>query len=557
MLTSLHIENIALIESADIELDRGLNILTGETGAGKSILIDAIHAVLGERTSRELIRTGCQSACVSAVFDDCDEPVLAFLRDSGFPCEDSSVLLQRRLTGDGKNVCRINGNPATTATLRQIGEKLLNIHGQQDNQSLLDPSWHMEYLDALGHLQVLAEDYRACYKALTELTASRGQLIRQAEEQRRQVDFLQYQIAELENAQIRVGEREELTERKNHLTHFEKITQSVSAALQILNGDENENPGAVSALREAENSLSSVSQYSAAFPQICERLQNLGYELEDLIAELHPFTEENRFDPGELEQIEERLDLLYRLGRKYGETEEEMLAVLCESKEKLDTVEHFEERLQELTEQLKQQTASAWEKAKKLSEARKEVAQKMSQQVAQELKELDMPDVVFLVSFEPCELNADGCDLIEFLISANRGEEPRPLVKVASGGELSRIMLAIKSVLSDADPVGTMIFDEIDSGTSGRAAQKIGKKLCAVAQGRQVICVTHLAQIACFADRHLLIQKFIDGERTKTSVTPLEMQGRVEELARIIGGESISETTLCAARELLTKGAEK
>lgn len=557
MLNSLHIENIALIEKADIEFNRGFNVLSGETGAGKSILIDSIHAVLGERTSRELIRTGCPNATVSAVFDDCSIKTLQLLEDLGFSAEDNTVLLQRRLNADGKNVCRVNGQPATTASLREIGASLLDIHGQHDNQALLDPARHVEYLDALGNLQPLHARYYESYLSLLELKQKIDRLKDEAQEQARQADFLRYQVEELEAAAIRCGEREELLAAKNRMTNSEKIVETVSFALQALDGDESEYSGIVSSLQEVGEKISTLAVYENKFQQLSERVLGFVYELEEISTQLRPYTDETEFDFNELTGIEERLDLLYRLSKKYGETEEEMLAVLQSAKEKLETVEHFDEVLEKLKNQFYTQKDLTKSLAIELSDARKQIAKQLCEQVEQELSELDMPKVTFTVHFEPGGLTPNGMESIEFLISANPGEEPRPLAKIASGGELSRIMLAIKSVLVQTDPVETLIFDEIDSGTSGRAAQKIGKKMKRIARDKQVICVTHLAQIACYCDHHFLIEKHVEGERTKTSVSPLDEKGRIYELARIMGGESITETTLCAARELLVKGAEQ
>ena len=549
MLSTLQIENIAVIERAEIEFGPGFNVLTGETGAGKSILIDAIHAVLGERTSRELIRTGCRQGRVTAEFTELPASLSKTLEEMGLAYEpEDALVIQRTLSSDGKSTARINGQAATASMLKELAGTLVNIHGQHDNQGLLQPECHYLYIDRQlppSVFQAYAAAYdkmRAAAKAYKALDLDEGEKARQAE-------LLSFQVKELEQAQLRPGEREELTARRTALRNSEKIAVAVQGAYQCLQGAD-ELPGAVSLVQEAAEYIREGGRYLEPLSDHAGKLAELSYELADLASEINRAGEEAECNPAELEQIEERLDLLYRLSQKYGETEEDMLAYLEKAQKKLEGITLSEQRMAELGRQLEEAYHWVMKEGAALSAERKRAAKRFAEAVCRELSFLNMPHVEFLVDFQEKKPGRTGLDQIEFFISANPGEPPKPLAKIASGGELSRIMLAIKSVLASYDPVGTMIFDEIDTGISGSAAQKVGVKLRQTAKSAQVICVTHLAQIAALADRHLLIEKQVKAGRTFTSVEPLDHEGRKYELARIMGAV-ITESTLQSAEEML------
>lgn len=547
MLTSLKIENVAIIESAAIEFGCGLNVLTGETGAGKSIVIDSINAILGERTSRDIIRTGAQSAKVYAVFEDVNERVRNFLDENGIDCEDGVLIINRTLSREGKNVCRINGAPVTVSMLREIGGELIDIHGQHDNQSLLSPEKHCGFVDSFAGNADLITDYREKYGRLCEIRSKLKKLTTDESSKSQRIDFLTYQIDELEKAEITIGERDELKARKSLINNSQKVIESLNVAYEALKAD----GAGIDMITDAESEIANASAYMEMLGEASEKITDIRYELEDIAETVRDAMTEVDFDPSELEDIDERLDLLYRLSKKYGDTEEEMLEYLEKARAELDNIAFSEERVKELQKQEKEALAETETVACKLTESRKTAGEKLSNAICSELEFLDMPNVRFVVKCNDIGLTENGKDEIEFLISANAGEEPKPLAKIASGGELSRIMLAIKNVLAETDGVDTMIFDEIDTGVSGRAAQKIAMKLRSASKGRQVICVTHLAQIAAQGDVHLYISKSVSDGKTYTNIKSLIEEERVAEIARIMGGMEITKLQLESAREML------
>lgn len=547
MLTSLKIENVAIIESAAIEFGCGLNVLTGETGAGKSIVIDSINAILGERTSREIIRTGAQSAKVYAVFEDVNEKVKAFLDENGIDCEDGVLIINRTLNRDGKNICRLNGAPVTVSMLRELGGELIDIHGQHDSQSLLSPEKHCGFVDGFAENADLISDYREKYRRLCEIRNSLKKLTTDESSKSQRIDFLTYQIDELEKSDITPGERDELKARKALINNSQKVMESLNTAYMALKAD----GAGIDMISNAESEISNASEYMESLGEASEKITDIRYELDDIAELVRDAMSEIEFDPSELDDIEERLDLLYRLSKKYGETEEEMLDYLARAREELDSIAFSEENVKELQKQEKTALAEAEAAADRLTESRKTAGEKLSKAICSELEFLDMPNVRFVANIEDIGLTENGRDSVEFLISANVGEEPKPLAKIASGGELSRIMLAIKNVLAETDGVDTMIFDEIDTGVSGRAAQKIAMKLRSASKGRQVICVTHLAQIAAQGDVHLYISKSVSDGKTYTNIKSLIEEERVSEIARIMGGMEITRLQLESAREML------
>ena len=547
MLTSLKIENVAIIESAAIEFGCGLNVLTGETGAGKSIVIDSINAILGERTSRDIIRTGAQSAKVYAVFEDVNERVRNFLDENGIDCEDGVLIINRTLSREGKNVCRINGAPVTVSMLREIGGELIDIHGQHDNQSLFSPEKHCGVVDSFAGNTDLITDYREKYGRLCEIRSKLKKLTTDESSKSQRIDFLTYQIDELEKAEITIGERDELKARKSLINNSQKVIESLNIAYEALKAD----GAGIDMITDAESEIANASAYMEMLGEASEKITDIRYELEDIAETVRDAMTEVDFDPSELEDIDERLDLLYRLSKKYGDTEEEMLEYLEKARAELDNIAFSEERVKELQKQEKEALAETETAACKLTESRKTAGEKLSNAICSELEFLDMPNVRFVVKCNDIGLTENGKDEIEFLISANAGEEPKPLAKIASGGELSRIMLAIKNVLAETDGVDTMIFDEIDTGVSGRAAQKIAMKLRSASKGRQVICVTHLAQIAAQGDVHLYISKSVSDGKTYTNIKSLIEEERVAEIARIMGGMEITKLQLESAREML------
>lgn len=551
MLRTLSIENIAVIEKAKIDFDGGLNVLTGETGAGKSIVVDSINAVLGERTSKELVRTGSDFAFVSAFFENINATVCGELEKLGYtPEDDGSLLITRRISKDGRSSCRINGMPATVSVLHTLGKALVNIHGQHDSQSLLDPEQHYKFIDMLSGDSSVLSDYKAAFSRFLSVRRELKALTAAADSADKNTELLEYQIKELEEADIKIGEAQALNARKKVIDSAEEAAKAYSSALEAVNGDD-ENPGAESLLQSALESVVRFSELSPEIKKAAALLENAVDEIADAKSVIGGELSVLDFDPREREEIEERLDELFRLGKKYGDGEEKMLAYLDNAKRKLNSIVNNEEELEKLNDEYDKAYADVLAAAEKLTALRKKTAQKFAEDVKNQLAYLDMPKINFTVDFKKGIMSSAGLDKIEFLISANPGEEPKPLVKIASGGELSRIMLGIKSILAYNDTVDTLIFDEIDTGVSGRASQKIGLKLKEVSKNTQVICVTHSAQIASNADSHFLISKDISGDRTFTSVTLLNRSQRRNELARIMGGLEITDAMLNSAEELL------
>ena len=553
MLELLHIENIAIIEAADIVFERGFNALTGETGAGKSIVIDALSAVLGQRTSRELIRTGADKAFVGATFSGVDPELTAPLGIS--PEEDGTLLLQREIHGDGKNVCRVNGRPVTVGQLRALGARLLNIHGQHDGQQLLDEEQHIVYLDSFGKTESLAEAYGVKYKHFTDIRRQIAALQMDEAEKARRVDTLQYQIEELRRAKLKRGEEEELSSRRGMLRNGEKFLDAVAGADYALNGDES-GGGALSALHQAQDALGAVRHLDDGFDALYQRLGEAYSEVYDIAATVEDKRGELDVSPGELDRVESRMDQLYRLKKKYGATVEDMLEYLRRCTEELAQIEDAGDTLARLEHELSGAEKAARQAANALSDARKASAERLTEQILSELRQLDMGKIRFAVDFAEKPLDGDGVDTVRFLMSANVGEELRPIHKIASGGELARIMLAMKNVLSEQDHVGTMVFDEVDTGVSGRAAQKVAEKMARISRRKQVLCVTHLPQLAAMADTHFSVEKGERNGRTYTEVRRLDREQRRQELARLTGGSHVSQTMLDGAEELLTE-AEK
>ena len=549
MLRTLHIENVAVIETADVDFGGGLHVLTGETGAGKSIVIDAISAILGERTPREVIRTGAAKAFVSAVFDGV--PELAWFAENGVDYDPEALLVQREIFPDGKNSCRVNGRPVTVTLLRRLGLQLINIHGQHDSQRLFDEANHLIYLDAFAHDEALLEAYGAAFSKAQALRREIDRLDMDEAEKARLVETLEYQIGEIERAELHPGEDEELEARRKLLQNAEKLSDALEAAAAALYGDE-DSDGAAALLAQAEKALSRVKSVSDDVAALHQKVTELVYAAQDAAEEARDVRDELTYSAEELEQIEQRLDVLHKLKRKYGASVEDVLAFLEQARSQLDEIEFASDRIERLRAQLAKQDEEVQQAGLALREARKQAAVELEQRIQTELSQLDMPKVQFQCQFEEQKPQETGLDLVRFLMSANVGEALRPMAKVASGGELARIMLAMKNVLAEQDAIPTLIFDEVDAGVSGRAAQKVAEKLWAVAQaGKQVLCVTHLPQIAAMADRQYTVEKRVEGGRTYTRVHLLDEDGRVQELARLVGGAAITETTLAGARELL------
>lgn len=547
MLKTLEIENIAVIEKASVDFSAGLNVLTGETGAGKSIVVDSINAILGERTTRELVRHGADYAAVSALFENVNKSVLEALKEMGFEAdEDGSILLYRKISSQGKSSCRINGMPCTVSILKNIGSLLVNIHGQHDSQSLLNPELHYRFIDLLADDESVFSDYRSAFKEFIFVRRKLKSLNEDEETKERRLELLNYQINELESADIQPGERDKLTSRRNEIADLENIRSALMDAVYVLGGDD-EFGGITGYL----NDITAKLQQSESLNEPAENAAGILDNAEALKQDLENRLESLDIEPQELENIEARLDLLYKLSLKYGSTEEEMLSALEDMKKQRDEILFADKELERLSEEYDVLLEKAVNAAERLSEYRKKTAAKFEKEVCQSLSFLDMPSIKFIVDFKKGKLSSTGFDDISFYISTNPGEPPKPLSKIASGGELSRIMLAIKNIIAGHDTVGTLIFDEIDTGVSGRASRKIGLKLKSVSKDTQVICVTHSAQIASAADTHFLISKHVSDGRTFTDVKPLDFEGRKHELARIMGGLEISEAMLSSAEELL------
>ena len=548
MLSVLHIENIAVIEQADITFDAGFNVLTGETGAGKSIVIDAISAILGERAYRDVIRTGCDKAFVSAVFTGIGP--LDWFTENQVEYQPEELLIQREIWLDGKNVCRVNGRPVTVALLRKLGIQLINIHGQHDSQQLFDEANHLRYLDLFAKDEAELVAYTAAFETVQQTRAEIRRLSMDESEKLRRVETLRYQIEEIEGAKLKPGEDEQLEALRKRLQNSEKMKSGLCAAVNALYGGE-DSDGACSLLTDAERSLGSLCRFDESLEPLQTRLTDAAYLIRDITEELRDLRDSLSFSEGELEQLEERLDVIHKLRRKYGATCVDILEFLEKCRRELDEIEFSSDRLEQLQKHLEKQEAKAKKAGLALRKIRKTAADALAERILSELAQLDMPKVQFVCQFEELELTATGMDEVRFLMSANVGEDLKPMSKVASGGELARIMLALKNVLAEQDHVPTLIFDEVDAGVSGQAAQKVAEKLCQVARTKQILCVTHLAQLAAMAHTHLYISKAVRKGRTYTSVTPLDMEGRKQEIARIIGGAVITDTTLKSAEEML------
>ena len=547
MLRLLHIENIAVIEQADIRFEDGFNVMTGETGAGKSIVIDAISAILGERAYRDMIRTGKNKASVRAIFDCV--PEFSWFRENDVPY-DAETTVQREIFLDGKNACRVNGMPVSVNVLKKLGLQLINIHGQHDSAALFDENYHLSFLDGFALDKAQREAYAQAYQTVQSLRREIERLSMDEGEKLRRMETLKYQIDEIARAELKPGEDEALEGRRKLLQNAEKLSDGLQEANGCLAGGDSSD-GAAALLSQAERTLAKLSRYDDSLTALHDTVADLMYQAQDVAEQLGDRLYGLSYSADELERIEERLDTIHRLRRKYGATCEEILAYLERAKNELDEIEFADDRMEQLKGRLKTAEKAAWDAAKALREKRKTAAVSLTERVLSELADLDMKKVRFSCEFTETELTPLGADAVAFYMSANLGEALKPLNKVASGGELARIMLALKNVLAERDHVPTLIFDEVDTGVSGRAAQRVAEKLRSVSKSKQVLCVTHLPQLAALADTHFLIAKGERDGRTFTTVTPLDFEGRKAELARIIGGTSITETTLRSAAEML------
>ena len=551
MLTTLRIENIAIIESAAIDFGNGLNVMSGETGAGKSIIVDAISAILGERTSKELIRTGAEKAQVTAFFEGIGSNVTKLLYSLGIPIEsDNTLHISRTISLDGKNTCKVNGSAVTVSMLKQLGKELISIHGQHDSQNLLNPECHYKYLDALAKNDDIYSDYLEKYSAYSNLYKQFKALSQNEEEKQKRIEFLEHEISEIESANIRVGEYDELVSKRDLYRNSEKVIKGLSSALSILS-DGDDSTGVVNAMFDASKAIEKSATHYDGAEKLASEMLDLSYTLESKKSEIEDMISDCEFNPATLSEIEERISFLFKMKGKYGESEEEILEYLENSKSELDTLINLNLSQDEIIAKLENDKEILLDAAERLSLSRKHAASEFEVHVKHELTFLDMPNVEISVNFERTKLNPTGSDNIEFLISPNPGEALKPLAKIASGGELSRIMLAIQNVLSVSDNVGTMIFDEIDTGVSGSAAEKIAKVLKSVGSKGQVICITHSAQVASYADNHFVVEKKVQNEKTYTYVTPLDRDGRINEVARIIGGVNVTELQIKSATEMI------
>lgn len=548
MLISLKIENIAVIESVEVEFDKGLNVMTGETGAGKSIVIDAINAVLGERTSRELIRTGAENAKVFAEFADISDETEEILDELGVEkMPDKTLVLSRSLNNAGRNVCRVNGCPVTVSALKELAGGLINIHGQHDSQALLSPEKHCGFIDSLAENEDLRREYKNVFSSLVSVKKELDSLYDTRDEKAARLDYLNFQINEITEADVKIGEREELNKEKTLLSNSGKVIKALEKAYAALNDDE----GAAAGVELCAGELEIASRYYGDAESVAKTVRGISYELSECISEIRNLADSFEYNPERLSEINERLDLLFRLSLKYGSEESEILEKLDAAIKERAEIEVSDERIGELEKRLYALSDEIKILSARLTKSRLDAAAEFEKKVKAELEFLDMPKVMFVVERKETALTSKGADTIEFLISANAGQEPRPIAKIASGGELSRIMLAIKNVLSDKDNVGTLIFDEIDTGVSGSAAEKIALKLSEVSKGRQVICVTHLARIAAQADTHMRITKLSTDEKTFTRIDALDFEGRAAEIARITAGGSVTALQLETAKEML------
>ena len=554
MLKTLVIENIAVIKKAQIEFTGGLNVLTGETGAGKSIVVDSINAILGERTSRELVRAGSDNAFVNAYFEDINDDVKLKLNEYDIPIEeDGSLLLSRKISAGGKSVCRVNGLPVTVGILKDIGTHLVNIHGQHDSQALLNPDFYYKFVDAYADCDELLAEYKESFKSFLNIRRQLKSLTSDADERDKQSEILDYQIKELRDADIKVGEWEELKHRKSVILNSQAILNALNTLLGAVNGDD-ENQGIQSVLSSSDKEITALLDADTQLKPIKEKLDSAEDLLESIKDLISDKMESLDFQPDELDKIEERLDILYTFSNKYGETEQDMLYYLADAERKRALFDNSEQDLERLNAVYDSSLEKTQSLALKLSEVRRKAAEKLGEEICSQLEFLDMPGVKFVTQFSKGNLSSVGVDKIEFLIRTNPGEEPKPLAKIASGGELSRIMLAIKSIIAKSDSIATLIFDEIDTGVSGKASRKIGLKLKEVGENAQVICVTHSAQIASAADSHFLIKKEYTDNAAFTQIMPLDFEGRKYELARIMGGLNVTESLLKSAEEMLDNG---
>lgn len=553
MLSVLHIENIAVIEQAEILFEGGFNVLTGETGAGKSIVIDAISAILGERTYRDVIRTGANRAFVSAIFTNI--PQYDWFSENQVEFDPQELQVQREIYADGRNVCRVNGRPVSVASLKKLGGRLINIHGQHDSQQLFDEENHLTYLDAFARDEQELEAYQQAFSAMQSVQREIQKLSMDESEKLRLVETLTFQIEEIRAANLVSGEEEQLKERRKVLQNAEKLSDALRMADEALYGGDSSD-GAAGLLSNAEHALSRVSTISADMQTLHQKISDLMYSVQDAADELRAMRDDLSYSEGELEEIEERLDAIHKLKRKYGASVEDVLAYLADSEQRLDEIEFASDRIETLKKREAELQKETIRQGEILREKRLSAAQAMESRICDELRQLDMPKIRFVCEFTSQQPAQTGLDSVRFLMSANVGENLKPLSKVASGGELARIMLAMKQVLAQQDGVPTLIFDEVDAGVSGRAAQKVAYKLWTVSKGRQVLCVTHLPQIAAMADAEYTVEKRVENERTYTSVLHLDESGRKQELARLIGGSMITETTLAGAAELLRLAEE-
>ena len=549
MLSSLQIENVAVIQKAEVHFEPGLNVLTGETGAGKSILIDSINAILGNRTSKDLVRTGAAKAVIRAAFEQVPSAVLDKLEQSGYE-RSEALLLSREITAEGKSSCRINGMPATAAVLRELCGGLININGQHDSVGLLNPAHHLGILDDYAQNRTVFQEYYTLYRELVRVKRELDALITDETEKQRKIDLLQYQVQEIEDAGLTAGEEQTLENRRKVLSNASAIRDRLAQSYALLSGSDDA-AGAVDLLGEASNAVDSAAQLDPALAAAAGQLLDLYYNAKDVAADLIGRLDAYDTNDAELDEVEQRLDLLYRLKRKYGSTVEDVIAFGQKAREELDNIQHSQQRYDALQAEKLRLYAKAREKAEVLTQTRLKAFEELNTRISGTLDFLNMPGVRMTLRHTRGPLASHGQDSVEFYISTNPGEAPKPLAKIASGGELSRITLAIKNAMADKDAVPTVIYDEIDSGVSGKAAGRIGEVLRQSAQGHQILCITHTAQIAALADCHLLIQKNVSNERTYTEIHPLDENGRVEALARLISGDHVTELSRANAREML------
>ncbi len=555
MLSSLQIENVAVIQKANVHFEKGLNVLTGETGAGKSILIDSINAILGNRTSKDLVRTGAAKAVIRAAFEDVPPAVLDSLEKAGYE-RSEALLLSREITAEGKSTCRINGMPATAAVLRELCGGLININGQHDSVGLLNPARHEGILDAYAQNSAEYQAYYAIYRELVGVKKTLDAMITDESEKQRRIDLLSYQVQEIDDAGLTAGEEQTLESRRKVLANASTIRDRIAQCYALLSGGD-EAPGAVDLLGEASNAVDAAAQLDGELSAGAGQLLDLYYTAKDVAADLIGRLDAYDTNDAELDEIEQRIDLIYKLRRKYGDTVEDILAFGERARKELEMIQSSQERVEHLQKEQRRLYTLAREKAETLTQTRLKAFDELNKRISGTLDFLNMPGVRMTLRHSRGPLASHGQDSIEFYISTNPGEAPKPLAKIASGGELSRITLAIKNAMADKDAVPTVIYDEIDSGVSGKAASRIGEVLRQSAEGHQILCITHTAQIAALADCHLLIQKNITNERTYTEIHPLDENGRVEALARLISGDHVTELSLANAREMLGRNAEK